>query len=33
MPEPTPQPIKAWPLIGMLIIVVFIILWFNGYFA
>ena len=33
MSEPTPKPINAWPLIAMLIIVVFIILWFNGFFG
>lgn len=33
MSEFDPKPINAWPLIGMLAVIVFLFLWLNGYFA
>ena len=33
MSEFEPKPINAWPLIGMLVVVVFLFLWINGYFG
>ncbi|MEA1073172.1 hypothetical protein SH584_03960 [Sphingomonas sp. LY29] len=29
--QPPLKPINAWPLIAMLVVVVFLYLWFNGY--
>ena len=31
--DPSPKPINPFPLIAMLIIIVFVILWLNGVFA
>jgi len=33
-PDPAPlKPINPFPLVAMLVIVVFLVLWFNGVFA
>ena len=32
-PDPAPRPINPFPLIAMLVVIVFLILWIGGYLA
>jgi hypothetical protein len=31
--DPDPKPINPFPLVAMLVIVIFLVLWFNGAFT